>query len=188
MRSERWKSLIGWGVVCCIAVVGLAGCATVTKESDQPAFMHDARSATSWFESKVPGLHAQIENSAGYIIYPSVKQWGMLFGGGRFGRGLVARPDGSQIGWGAINTGSLGLQAGVQGFKMLVVFKDQATLDKFIGNRLTGGVSGVIVVADDGTSGTATFYQGVAIYQGANVGLMAGVNVGLDFMRYQEMD
>ena len=37
-------------------------------------------------------------------------------------------------------------------------------------------------------SGTAPFQHGVALYQGANKGLMAGVNIGLDYMRYEPLD
>jgi len=115
-------------------------------------------------------------------------QYGIIYTGGRFGRGVVSRPDGGQIGWAMINTGSLGLQAGVQGFKMLVVFQDEATLKQFMANKLTGSVTGVGVIGDQGGSGTVNFENGVAIYQGANKGLMAGVNVGLDYMRYRDLE
>ena len=109
-----------------------------------------------------------------------------MFSGGRFGRGILKRPDGFQIGWAAVNTVSLGLQAGVQGFKMLLVLEDEATLREFMENRLSGGVTGVLVAADAGGSGTAQFENGVAVYQGANTGLMAGANIGLDRIRYEE--
>ena len=169
-------------------LLGTTGCATQPKEEDRPTFIADARTATQWFESRVPGLRPQIDNSAGYIVYPSVGQWGIIYTGGKFGRGLVCKPDGTQIGWGAINTGSLGLQAGVQGFRLLVVFQDQATLEKFKANQLSGSVSGVAVVAETGTSAAASFDKGVAVYQGAQRGLMAGVNIALDYMRYKPLD
>ncbi|MHC4101088.1 MAG: hypothetical protein ACYSW1_09455 [Planctomycetota bacterium] len=44
---------------------------------------------------------------------------------------MLCRPDGTQIGWAAINTPSIGLQAGVRGFKMLLVLEDEATLNQF---------------------------------------------------------
>lgn len=163
------------------------GCSTAPKEADQTTFISEAQVARQYFESKVPGLRAQINSSAGYIVYPSVGQWGIIFGGGQFGRGTVNTPNGTQIGWGAINIASVGLQAGVRGFKMLVIIQDQATLDKFMTNQLSGSVSGVVVVSDTGTSGTAPFGSGVAVYQGASSGLMAGVNIGLDYMRFKPL-
>ncbi len=129
----------------------------------------------------------QLNHSEAYIIYPSVGQWGLLITGGQFGRGMLNRPDDSQIGWAAINTGSLGLQAGVRGFKMLVVIQDKATLELFKKNELTGSVAGVAVAGDHGDSASAPFTNGVAVYQGASTGLIAGVNIGLDYMRYKDL-
>lgn len=163
------------------------GCSTAPKAQDQTAFKAEARSAMQWFQRNVPGLDAQIRQSAGYIVYPSVGQWGILFGGGQFGRGTVETANGTQIGWGALNIASIGLQAGVRGFKMLVIFQDQATMDKFKSNQLSGSASGIVVVGETGTSGTAPFQNGVAVYQGASTGLMAGVNFGLDYMRFKPM-
>ena len=164
-----------------------ASCSTAPKMKDQAKFVSDAAAATRWFEAQVPGLRQQIDNSAAYIIYPSVGQWGILISGGKFGRGMLNRPNHRQIGWAAINTGSIGLQAGVQGFKMLVVFQDQATLNRFMRGRLSGSVSGMVVVGRSGGSAKAPFENGVAIYQSASIGLMAGVNIGLDYMRYQPL-
>ncbi len=165
----------------------VAGCSTAPKAEDQATFKADAAVATQWFETHVSGLRQQMNSSAGYIIYPSTAQWGIIFGGGTYGRGTLNRPDGSQIGWAALNNASIGLQAGVRGFKMLVVFQDQATLNRFMEDKLVGSVSGVVVVAEESMSGKAKFENGVAVYQGASSGLMAGVNIGLDYMRYKPL-
>ncbi len=164
------------------------GCSTAPKVEDRPTFIAEARAATAWFERHVIGLRRQIDHSAGYIVFPGVGQWGMLITGGKFGRGMLNGPNDAQIGWAAVNTGSLGLQAGVQGFKMLIVFEDDATLEKFRKHALSGSVSGVVLVGEAGGSGSASFRNGVAVYQGANTGLMAGVNIGLDYLRYQSLD
>ena len=172
-------------VLITVALLAAVGCSTVPKAEDRGTFLREAGAATHWFERNVYGLRSQMNSSAAYIVFPSVGQWGIIFTGGKFGRGTLNRPDGTQIGWAAVNTGSLGLQAGVQGFKMLVVLEDDATLSAFMENRLTGGVSGIVVVGEGGGSAQAPFENGVAIYQGANTGLMAGVNVGLDYMRHK---
>ena len=169
------------------ATVLVSGCSTAPKTSDQSAFIAEANAAKQYFLSHVPGLRQQIANSAGYVVYPSVGQWGIIFGGGKFGRGTVNLPGGTQVGWGAINVASVGLQAGVQGFKMLVVFQDKYTLEQFQQNKLTGSAGGVIVVGETGDAGTASFTNGVAVYQGAQTGLMAGVNIALDYMRYKPL-
>ncbi len=173
--------LVGLVVLCA------GGCSTAPPMKDRTTFVSESRVATTWFETNVPGLRSQIDSSAGYAIFPAVGQWGVIFGGGKFGRGTLNNPGGVQLGWAAVNTGSLGLQAGVQGFKMLIVFEDGATLQAFKENRLSGAVSAVALVGESGGSAQAPFENGVAIYQGANTGLMAGVNVGLDYLRYEPL-
>jgi lipid-binding SYLF domain-containing protein len=91
----------------------------------------------------------------------------------------------SQIGWVFIGTPSFGLQAGIQGFKMLIIIEDAVTLERFKKGRLSGSVSGVVVIGEAGMSAQIPFENGIAIYQGAQAGLMAGVNVGLDLMRFE---
>ncbi|MCP3905973.1 MAG: hypothetical protein GY715_20300 [Planctomycetes bacterium] len=166
------------------AIPFVSGCSTAPPASDRASFYKEARAAKAWFQNNVSGLDRQIDRSGGYIIFPGIAQYGILFGGGRFGRGMVCRADGTQVGWAAINTASIGLQAGVQGFKMLMVFENEAVLRRFKEGKLTGSFTGVAVGIEAGGSGSASFTDGVAMYQGANTGLMAGVNVGGDLIRY----
>ena len=164
------------------------GCATAPKQQDQATVVADSLSATRWFRNNVRGLSAQLDNSAGYISYPGVGRYGLLIAGGKFGRGVVYDSNHRQVGWAYINTVSAGLQVGAQGYKMLVVFEDAATMRRFQQNKLTGNVGVTIVAVKAGGAGTASFTDGVAIYQGDQAGLMAGVSVGLDYMRYEAVD
>ncbi|MEQ8850249.1 MAG: YSC84-related protein [Phycisphaerales bacterium] len=180
------------GLVLVAATVGTAGivaggCSTAPPANDVRVLTHRAGYARTWFEDRVVGLNRQIERSAGYISFPSVGQVGVIIAGGKYGRGVVCEPDGTQIGWASINTASAGLQLGAQDFKMLVVFEDPATLRRFQQDKLTGNVSATAVAGEAGSSGAASFTEGVAIYQGDSAGLMAGVSIGLDLMRYEPL-
>jgi lipid-binding SYLF domain-containing protein len=166
----------------------LGSCATAPKTEKQADFLARSDSTRVWFEQNVTGLRRQIDNSAGYVVFPDIAQWGILIGGGRFGRGEVCEPDGTQIGWAAINVGSVGLQAGVRGFRMVMVLQDETAMNAFKNNALAGSVSGVLVGGESGGSGVSQFRNGVAIYEGASSGLMAGVNIGLDVIRFQPLD
>lgn len=174
-------------LVLIFTAMELGGCSTAPQAKDQTAFLGRTQATLRGFESSVFGLREQIQHSAGYIVFPDVAQWGMLIGGGTWGRGALYSPEGKQLGWAAINVGSVGLQAGVQGFRMLMVLENQQVLQEFKANKLTGSVVGVAVVADAGGSGKASFTNGVAVYQGANTGLMAGVNVGMNYIRYEPL-
>ena len=164
-----------------------SGCSTAPDAEDRQSFLVESGAATEWFLANVNGLERQVARSAGYIVFPSIGQWGLMFGGGQFGRGVLCDADGTPVGWAAINTVSLGLQAGVQGFKMFLVLENEAVKRRFMENTFSGGVGGTVVVAQEGGSAKAAFEQGVALYQGANSGLMAGVNIGLDRLRYEPL-
>ena len=161
------------------------GCSTAPKQRDQSKVVADSRSATRWFRNNVRGLRAQLDNSAGYISYPGIGRYGLLITGGKMGRGVVYDSNHRQVGWAYINMVSAGLQVGVQGYKMLVVFEDPATMGRFQRNKLTGNVGVTIVALTAGGAGAASFTDGVVIYEGDQAGLMAGVSVGLDYMRYE---
>ena len=164
------------------------GCSTAPKSEDRASVISRSQSTTTWFKSNVNGLTSQIKNSAGYIVLPDVGQWGALIGGGTFGRGVLYKPDGTQIGWASINAASVGLQAGVQGFRMLIVIENQDELRNFMVGKWNGQAGAVAVLGDGGGSGAAPFQNGIAIYQGANSGLMAGVSVGLNNIRYESLE
>jgi lipid-binding SYLF domain-containing protein len=173
-------------IVTCASLIFLSsGCATTPDAKDQASVIADSQTATEWFTSNVSGLSMQLEESAGYITYPGIGQYGIIITGGRFGRGVVYDNADNQIGWAYLNTASAGLQIGAQGFKMLVVFQNSATMDRFQKNKLTGNVGATVVAANSGAAGTSSFTDGVAVYQGAQTGLMAGASVGLDYMRYE---
>lgn len=168
-----------------IAIVG--GCSVAPKQDDRASFVMEAREGLTYFERHVPGLRGQIRESAGYAVFPGAGQWGIIFTGGSFGRGAVFTADGTQVGWAAENQFNVGLQAGGQGKKILIVFQDAATLDKFKQGLLTGKVEGMAVAGDKGTTGTSSFQDGLAVYVGAEDGLMAGGMIGMEKFQYRAL-
>lgn len=169
------------------AVHTVAGCSVAPSVDDRQAFVVEARSGLDYFEKNVAGLREQLNQSAGYAVFPGAGQWGIIFTGGSFGRGAVFTPDGTQIGWAAENQFNVGLQVGGQGKKILIVFANQPTLEKFKKGFLTGKVEGLAVAADKGSTGTASFQDGVAVYVGAQKGLMAGGMIGMENFQYREL-
>lgn len=175
------------GIIVAVLCALLTGCAATPKESDQDDLVSRARSTRYWFQIHVDGLENQISRSAGYIVFPDVAQWGIVFGGGSFGRGVLFDPKGEQLGWVAINNASVGLQAGVEGFRMLIVLENAAELAEFKAGKWNGSANGIAVAGESGGSVTAPFQDGIAVYQGANRGLMAGVQVALNNIRFEPL-
>jgi lipid-binding SYLF domain-containing protein len=174
-------------VLLALPIVGPWACHVAPKTEDRTTFVEEARDGLKYFDKHVTGLREQIRNSAGYAVFPGAGQWGIIFTGGSFGRGAVFTPDGTQIGWAAENQFNVGLQAGGQGKKILLVFANADTLEQFKQGLLTGKVEGMAVAADKGATGTDSFHNGVAVYVGAQKGLMAGGMVGMENFRYRAL-
>jgi hypothetical protein len=184
----RCRVLAGALAAACLVLGAPSGCSTAPKdESDQEALVDRAESTVTWFESNVDGLREQIDGSAGYVVFPDVAQWGVLIAGGRHGRGVVYDASGRQVGWARVNVGNIGLEAGVRGFRMLVVVQTEQKFNEFKANRWSGETGAVAVVGERAASGTVAFENGVAVYEGASSGLMAGVSIGLQNITYQPM-
>lgn len=181
LRSRALAALL---LVGATLLLPLVGCSTAPKGEDQAAFMGRANASKSWFVRNVDGLDSQVAAAPAYIIFPDVSQWGILIGGGNFGRGALME-DGQHTGWAAVNRGSVGLQAGVQGYRMLLVLQNESTVRKFKANQWAGSVEATAVAAESGGTVAAPFKNGVAVYTGGHSGLMAGASVGLEYIRYQ---
>jgi len=171
-----------------ILLACLAACSVAPKADDRESFVLEAREGLTYFDRHVNGLREQIRSSAGYAVFPGAGQWGIIFTGGSYGRGAVFAPDGTQVGWAAENQFNLGLQVGGQGKKILIVFQNQSTLDSFKKGLLTGKVEGMAVAGDKGTTGTSSFQNGLAVYVGAQKGLMAGGMIGMENFQYRSLD
>ncbi len=163
------------------------GCATTPKMKDRPKVISESKTTVAWFERHVGGLRNQLAASSGYISFPNIGQYGILISGSKFGRGVVYDGSGTQTGWAYVNTLTGGLQVGIQGFMMLIVIEDDATMAKFKDNKLSGQVSATAVAASEGGSKQGDFSNGVAVYQGHAKGLMVGASVGLEYVRFEPL-
>jgi len=174
-------------VLLTLPLTTLFGCNVAPKSEDRTIFVEEAREGLKYFEKHVTGLSRQIRESGGYAVFPGAGQWGIIFTGGSFGRGAVFTADGTQIGWAAENQFNVGLQAGGQQNRILIVFADSDTLSKFQAGLLTGGVQGMAVGPDQGTTGTSSFQNGLAVYVGGEQGLMAGGMIGMENFKYRAL-
>ncbi|MFZ9881698.1 MAG: YSC84-related protein [Phycisphaerales bacterium] len=167
-------------------VAVLPSCRTAPAPENRETFVLEAAAAKQWFIKNVKGVESQLNSSAAYIVFPSVGQAGLIVGGS-FGRGAVYDKSGKQVGWAVLNKGSIGLQIGAQGFKMLMVLEDDKTFRAFKDDAWRGSVAATAVAAEEGATATAPFREGLAIYVGQQKGLMAGMDVALANIRYKSL-
>ncbi len=182
MRSSVLRSTLAFLCLACAA-----SCSTAPKAENRASFTLEARAAESWFETNVKGFKDQLKAGGGYIVFPDVGQFGIVFGGSTFGRGAVYSADGEQVGWAALNRASVGLQLGVQAFKMVMVLQNESVFADFKSGKWQGEVGATAVAAQAGAAATTPFDQGVAVYVGDQAGLMAGMSIALAHVRYKNL-
>jgi len=93
----------------------------------------------------------------------------------------VLRVGGQNKGYYSTSSGSFGFQAGAQSKAIILVFKTQEALDKFLAsNGWTAGVDATVAVANLSANGSVdlnTLRQPVVGFVMTNAGLMAGVSL-----------
>jgi lipid-binding SYLF domain-containing protein len=116
-------------------------------------------------------------------MFPAVGSGGFIVGGG-WGRAAVYE-QGNFIGFADMTKADIGLTAGGQRFRQLIVFQDQASLDRFRRNQLTFDANATAVALTSGAAATAAYRNGVAIFVQPIGGLMVSANLGGQQFRFQ---
>jgi lipid-binding SYLF domain-containing protein len=185
LRNETYDERTGGGsmiskkraMVVMALVVGLiAGCSTgsVTKEERDTLFKQAQASRQEW--NKVdPQVEAFAKKGYGYAFFPEITKGGFVVGGAR-GQGVVYEK-GQQIGYAELTQMSVGFQAGLQDYSQLIVFENQAAMEKFKRNEIDFGANASAIVADKGAAMGAQFVDGVAVFVRPMKGAMAEVSL-----------
>jgi lipid-binding SYLF domain-containing protein len=155
----------------------MAGCSTgsVSKEEGDALFNKAQVSRQEW--NKVdPQFEAFAKKGYGYAFFPDITKGGLLFGGAR-GQGVVYEK-GQHIGYAGLTQMSVGFQAGLQDYGQLIVFENQAAMDKFKRNEIDFGANASAVYLDKGAAMGAQFVDGVAVFVRPTRGAMAEASLG----------
>ena len=160
------------------AVALLVGCATAPKTEEGKADLEkDAVNALSKMKAEDPGLADAIEKGHGYVIFPTAGKGGLIVGGG-YGRGIVYNDAGAQIGFADITQASVGAQVGGQAFYELIIFENEAALNRFKNNQLTFAANASAVAVKSGAAAASNYENGVKVFTLPKAGLMAEASVG----------
>ena len=155
----------------------LAGCSTApTTPTARNELSQKAMTEREEWNRLDPGIEALAKKSEGYAFFPEITKGGLVVGGG-YGRGVVYQHN-QPIGFADVTQGSLGLQAGGQTYSELIVFENQAALDRFKNNQLDFGANASAIIATTGAAKNARFVDGVAVFVRPVAGAMAEASVG----------
>ena len=164
-------------VVMTLAIGLMGGCSTgsITKEEGDTLFKQAQASRQEW--NKVdPQLEAFGKKGEGFAFFPEIKKGGFVVGGAG-GRGVVYEK-GQHIGYAELTQVSVGFQAGGQTYSELIVFEDQAAMNRFKQNDMNFGANASAVLAKKGAAADAWFVDGVAVFVKPTGGAMAEASLG----------
>jgi lipid-binding SYLF domain-containing protein len=186
MSKSRFIGSVFAAAVIAGAMMSM-GCSTAPKTPEQrQSLVGEADAAVQSMIAKDPSLRDFIAGAHGYAIFPNVAKAGVGVGGAS-GRGVVYE-DGRPVGYSQLNQGSIGLQLGAESYAELIVFKDQAALDRVKAGNFDVGADVSAVALKAGAGKSTEFESGMAIFVQPKGGLMAEASVKGQKISFEPMD
>jgi lipid-binding SYLF domain-containing protein len=155
----------------------IAACAHVPKsEAKRQELVAEAEQTIQEMTARDPTLQTVLQNAAGYIVFPNVKQGGALVGGAG-GSGVLFEA-GQQTGFADLNQASIGAQLGGQKFAQIVVLRDRAALDRIkSGTFDMGGQASATMIKAGAASATQFGANGIAVFVQPKGGAMVNLSL-----------
>jgi lipid-binding SYLF domain-containing protein len=170
------------------AIVGgcLGACDTAPKSSeDKAALRSDSDAAVAAFKSTDSSLDVLLAKSVAWVAFPDVGKAGFIIGASH-GRGIVYTHDGRQ-GYASLSQGSVGLQAGAQTFRELVIFMRQSDFEKFKQGDFSLAANASAVALKPGAAATTDVSKGVIVFVETKGGLMAEAAIAGQVLKFEPM-
>ena len=160
-----------------VAAALVAGCAstprTHAKRMDLENRAAEAKEAMLNKDSSVRPL---LDQAAGYIVCPDVREGGFIVGGA--GAQCVVYERGLPTGYASLSRASVGAQVGGQKYNELIVVRDRFTLDRMkTGDVDFGGQASATIIRAGVASATNFGSNGVAVVVDPIGGAMVNLSV-----------
>jgi lipid-binding SYLF domain-containing protein len=165
-----------------LATLAVAFTMAVPSTAVQPTLLSrtrdetDAAAVIAKFKENNPALIRLFNESAGYVVFPTVAKGGLAIGAAR-GKGYVYQ-HGHLIGKSTLTQLTVGLQAGGQAYSEIIFLEDKAALENFKSGRLKLDGQASAVALTERVAADVGYRHGVAIVTMAEGGLMYEASVG----------
>jgi lipid-binding SYLF domain-containing protein len=174
-------------LVSVIAFGSMVSCATAPDTVDERQTLESrARTTVQEMTAQDADLRDLIAGSYGYVVFPEIGKGGAVVGAA-WGRGVMFE-QGRPTGFVELNQGSIGAQLGGQTFAELIVLQDARAAERIRSGtfEIGGNVSAVVLKA--GAAKSATFTDGVAVFQMPRGGMMVELSVAGQKLNYEPRD
>lgn len=170
-----------------VAALLFAACASVPEtRQEQQALVTQANGTLQMMTARDPSLQQVLDQSAGYVVFPSIGEAGVFLAGGSAGVGVVYE-NGQPIGYARLREGTLGPQLGGQSFSELLILQTPDAMQRFRAGNFDLTADLTATALSYGAGAQLRFEGGVAAIVSSEEGLMAGATVGGQSIDFEPM-
>jgi lipid-binding SYLF domain-containing protein len=116
-----------------------------------------------------------IDSAYGHVVFDTTKGGFIVTGAG--GTGVAMRKNGSSPVYMHMGAGGVGLGAGLENYKLIILFENEDVYKRFIDGAWSAGASAQAAAGRDGAAAVGKFNNGVAVYHITDKGLIAQADV-----------
>ena len=116
-----------------------------------------------------------LSTAYGHAVFDTTKGGLIVTGAG--GTGVAMRTSGGDPVYMHMGSGGIGLGAGIENYKLVLLFENEDTYRKFIDGQWNAGATAQAAAGDEGAAVVAKFVNGVAVYHLTDKGLIAQFDI-----------
>jgi lipid-binding SYLF domain-containing protein len=116
-----------------------------------------------------------LDSAYGHAVFDTTKGGFIVTGAG--GTGVAMRRSGGDPIYMHMGSGGVGLGAGLENYKLVLLFENEDTYRRFVDGEWSAGASAQAAAGEEGAAAVAKFVNGVAVYHITDKGLIAQVDV-----------
>lgn len=116
-----------------------------------------------------------IDDAYGHAVFDTTKGGFIVTGAG--GTGVAMRMNGREPVYMHMGAGGVGLGAGIENYKLVLIFQNEETYRNFVDGAWTAGTSAQAAAGREGVAAVTGFVNGVAVYHLTDEGVIAQADV-----------
>ena len=125
--------------------------------------------------SKDDSAETLLDSAYGHAVFDTTKGGFIVTGAG--GTGVAMRKNGSDPVYMHMGAGGVGLGAGLENYKLVILFENEDVYERFVDGQWSAGTSAQAAAGRDGAAVVGKFNNGVAVYHLTDQGLIAQADV-----------
>jgi lipid-binding SYLF domain-containing protein len=124
---------------------------------------------------KDPSAKELVDDAYGHAVFDTTKGGFLVTGAG--GTGVAMRKNGSNPIYMHMGAGGVGIGAGLENYKFIILFENEDVYERFIDGEWSAGATAQAAAGRDGAAVVGKFVNGVAVYHITDQGLIAQADV-----------